>query len=107
MSDNGAKLPEMPAGAMTKAEKFAKEPDMFVDMRELVMAGRFNDKGQIEIMLGEFNIDQYLHVRARMDDKVQDVVNFLKMKIAQEQAAQHKIIPARHGITDFMRRKRT
>jgi hypothetical protein len=91
-----------------KAAKFAKDPDMFVDITELVMAARLNSQGQIEIMIGQGSIDTFLHVRARLDDKVDDIVNYLKAVAMQEKQRVDKIAQGikhpGHGIMDFARR---
>ena len=85
-----------------------KKEEETIAIKDLVMAARMNDKNQIEVLVGPYTKDQLLHVRAILNDKVQDIIDYMKATAMQQKAEEERLrqtIAQKPGkMQDFVRR---
>ena len=89
-----------------KADKFAANPDSFVDMEELVIAVNKNEKGYGFIVNPKATRIDLHYARSELFHRVGVMLMNMDMQLHFKQQEEKKIIPAKkHDVMDFARRK--
>ena len=90
--------------AKAKADKFAKSPEMFVDMDDLICGAVKNEVGQVGTIIGQATRGQYLMAQADLNYRLHNVLDYIE---AEKQKAQRIVTPQqaqpKHGILNFVR----
>jgi hypothetical protein len=92
-----------------KIAEFNKDPDMFVDLRELIFATKRSEKG-IQVYINNATRQELMISRAEADYMLHQAVIQLELDRMRMMATEKKIVTGnpvvpKHGIMDFARRK--
>ena len=90
---------------LERAERFTKDPETFIEISELVCAVLHNPKSQlgISVMVGVSKRSELNTAQCELNHII-DATRRQMDRDAQE-ATQGKIVPAKHGIFNYARRR--
>jgi hypothetical protein len=92
--DNGDKLetPKTPEQLLIeRAERFAKDPESFVETRELVLAVKHTPQG-LATMIGGYGANDIILARGRLDFEVDEVLRMIRLDARVKEAQNKKIL---------------
>ncbi len=94
VGDNGDKLetPKTPEQLVQeRAERFAKDPEGFVEMKDLVLAVKQTPQG-MATMIGGYGANDIILARGRLDFEVDELLRILRLDARVKEAQKQKIL---------------
>ncbi len=105
---NGKIKPEEPVKteeqlSQERKDRFAKDPESFVELSELICAVMRNSKSQlgISLFLGNAKRSELNNAQAELNNTINHARQNMDMETAM--INQSKIVPAKHGMLDGVR----
>ena len=90
MGDNG-ELKKKKTPEELKIEAFNKDPDMFVDMRELILAVKWQD-GQLATLIGQASRKELMLAKEEIRQEVEFILYQMKVEARTKALQKNRII---------------